>query len=332
MSPSNENYFDALNFDRTFERIFHVFRERWIAFTLISFAMYALGWVFAILLSLVLGNDINIDGFSNNYMLMYELQDWKQSTFYFVEALLYYVFSCIAHGAAIWCTIHFYLQQQQPRVIDSFKVSGRKCWPLVATTFLKMLLMFVPLLVPMVLLYIFAVQGILQSRLAIAWVSVIVLLYGYFVKVVMFAVYAVVMVEGKGPLKSIERSFELTRGYWAHILGILLVWGVVKVVVSSMVASFAYQGMMTGHVYLIYLSKILDTIAGIFFLAIIPVFEGVIYVSLRVEKESIDSEKLSKEIGSSIDEEASYVNMVPDSNKKSADLEVAEKEPSGVVA
>lgn len=313
------NNFDMrpLSFDETFLRIFRIYKERWIAFTLIAFAMYAMGWIFAILLSLVLGNDITIDGFSNNYMLAYESFDsWHQFLFYFTEAVLYYIFSCIAHGAGAWLTLQLYVTTNtttHPHIVDSFQKAGQKCFTLVITTFIKLLIALLPTCILGVLLYILAVQRILQSNVAIAWVSIIMVLLGYSVKVVLFVLYPVVMVENQlssSPLKCIKRSFELSKGYWGHILGILLVWGVVKVVVSTIIASLTYEGIMKGQSYLIYLAKILDTIIGIFYLAIMPIFEGVIYINLRVQKEDLDSVKLGEEIGV-VEEGNSYISMVP---------------------
>ena len=140
------DYFLPLGFVSTYGRIFQIFRDRWIAFTGIAFVMYAVGWIFSILLSLVWGNDIRIVGFSSIYgyafefmweiygyafyHYAYELEVGSNLAFYFVEVALYYVFAGFAHGALVLLTMHWYVHQSQ-HPIDAFESAVQKCWSLV---------------------------------------------------------------------------------------------------------------------------------------------------------------------------------------------------------
>jgi len=120
-------------------------------------------------------------------------------------------------------------------------------------------------------------------------------------------------VEGKGPWGSIRRSFGLIKGYWCEVLGLVLVWVLVKIILGAILGMILYSGIMSvynsDNYYLLYFGKFLDTVVGILLLAIAPVFEGVIYMNLRSKsEEDFGSVKLGEEIGIGED---SYITMVP---------------------
>eukprot|EP00535_Pseudo-nitzschia_heimii_P001419 CAMPEP_0197182892 /NCGR_PEP_ID=MMETSP1423-20130617/7005_1 /TAXON_ID=476441 /ORGANISM="Pseudo-nitzschia heimii, Strain UNC1101" /LENGTH=329 /DNA_ID=CAMNT_0042633395 /DNA_START=37 /DNA_END=1026 /DNA_ORIENTATION=- len=300
------NYFVPLGVDKTFGRVFHVFSERWVAFTGIAFVVYFVGWIFAILLNLVLGNDIRIDGFSSNYGYVYELQSWDEILFYVIEGSLFYVFACVAHGAAIWVTAHVYLHQS-PHPYDAFQVAFEKCWPLVAATILLGLI-FQPVLLPTLTIGILANNGSIDPVLGAVLMFLLIFALGTFLTIVTYVMYAAIMVDKKGPWESIKHSYHLTKGNWGYILAILLLWAIVKVLLSMMITPFLVMGIMRASRPMIWIANTLDTVISIFLLAIAPVFEGVIYFNLRVQKEELDSVKLGEEIGI---EEGSYITMVP---------------------
>ena len=110
------------------ERILYIYSQRYAGFIAIAFLVYGCGWICSILLSLMLGNDIRIDGFSINYKYVIDLfavvddEDGSgnnnaghnifvsstKAFFYLLECFIYYVFCCIAHGASIWYVVHLY--------------------------------------------------------------------------------------------------------------------------------------------------------------------------------------------------------------------------------
>ncbi|OEU18019.1 hypothetical protein FRACYDRAFT_275220 [Fragilariopsis cylindrus CCMP1102] len=126
------------------------------------------------------------------------------------------------------------------------------------------------------------------------------------ISIVTSTVYAAIMAEGMGPWASIQRSFSLGQGQWDSIVGILVplwvlqVWS--KAVLGKLIVYFSIIGDQ------IVVTNVLATIIGILLLAVAPVFECVIYLDLRVQKEELDSVKLNGEIGS---EQDSYSIMVP---------------------
>lgn len=187
------DYFVPLGVDTTFGRVFHVFRKRWAAFLGIAFLTYFVGWMFAILLNLVLGNDIRIDGFSSDYGVVYQLEGWGETTFYFIEACLFYVFACVAHGAAIWVTAHVYLHQS-PHPFDGFETTFQKCWPLVAATLLIGLL-FLPILLPIIAVGILAQDTLINPLLAMVLMVAMAFVLSMILTIVTYVVYPAIMVE-----------------------------------------------------------------------------------------------------------------------------------------
>lgn len=279
------DYFLPLGFVSTYGRIFQIFRDRWIAFTGIAFVMYAVGWIFSILLSLVWGNDIRIVGFSSIYgyafefmwdiygyafyHYAYELEVGSNLAFYFVEVALYYVFAGFAHGALVLLTMHWYVHQSQ-HPIDAFESALRKCWSIVGATALISLIVILPALLPAVTLWVFA--GVV-SESTVVDISILLIVmwvvWSICISIVTSTVYAAIMAEGMGPWASIQRSFSLGQGQWDSIVGILVplwvlqVWS--KAVLGKLIVYFSIIGDQ------IVVTNVLATIIGILLLAVAPV-------------------------------------------------------------
>jgi hypothetical protein len=314
---SSLDYFRPLGFGETFGRVFQVFHDRWKAFTTIAFVWYMVGWLFAILLNLVLGNDINIDGFSS--AVSFEMsEDGSASTnnvmqsadewmFYLIESFIYYVFTAVAHGASIWIVAHWYVNQH-PALLDAFGAATDKCWTLVGATLLLTALSLVGV-IPMVLAVIASANLDWPGYFFLIFVMI---LWIWIISILTYLTYVAVMVEGKGPWGSILRSFGLIQGYWCEVLGLVLVWVLVKIIIGFIIGMILYSGLMSmsccDDYFLLYFGKFLDTVVGILLLAIAPVFEGVIYMNLRSKSEDFGSVKLGEEIGIGED---SYITMVP---------------------
>ena len=303
---TNNDYFRPLGFRTTFERVFQVFGDRWKAFLAISFVWYVLGWIFAILLNLVMGNDINIDGFSSglnqNALVLLQVLDgsgsfarkleetddfnwdsydwynddfeknWESSAaspggfakdvFSLIEVLIYYVFTAVAHGAAIWIVAHWYLHQE-PSLRDAFGVATSKCWTLVCTTLLLSMLASFLMVIPAMIVVFANLDG------AAYFVAFLPVLVGICIfSILTYVTYVPVMVEGKSPPDSLQRSFGLTKGHFWKIFCIVFVWGIVKFLLGAIVTVCVIYGSSRNYYYF---GKVLDTIVGILLLAIAPV-------------------------------------------------------------
>ena len=273
---SSLDYFRPLGFWETFGRVFQVFHDRWKAFTTIAFVWYMLGLLFSVLLNLVLGNDINIDGFSSAVLFEMNadgsastsnvMQSTDELMFYLIESFIYYVFTAVAHGASIWIVAHWYVNQH-PALMDAFGVATDKCWTLVGATLLLTVLSLVGV-IPLFFAFAFNGSGYF-------FCIFVMILWIWIIPILTYLTYVAVMVEGKGPWGSILRSVGLIQGYWCEVLGLVLVWALVKMIIGIIIGIMLYpnSGLLYffGNSGLLYFGKFLDTVVGILLLAIAPV-------------------------------------------------------------
>ena len=278
---TDADYFRPLGFGTTFGRVFQVFGDRWKAFLAISFVWYALGWIFAILLNLVMGNDITIDGFSSAFssgtIMTLEVDESGSSSendlvmasadariFYLIEVFIYYVFTAVAHGAAIWIIAHWYLHQE-PSLLVAFGVATDKCWTLIGATLLLAVLTLLVALPVMVIAFVSNDEAVIYVLIFLVAVGMCIF------SILTYVTYVAVMVEGKGSWDSIKRSFGLTKGNIGKIFCIVFLWGIVKFVLGAIITMVLFYGVGYGDSHLLYFGKFLDTVVGIFLLAIAPV-------------------------------------------------------------
>mmetsp|Transcript_3207 Transcript_3207/g.7505 ORF Transcript_3207/g.7505 Transcript_3207/m.7505 type:complete len:282 (-) Transcript_3207:104-949(-) len=277
------DYFTPLSFGSTIERVLHVFQKRWKDFLAISVLVYLAGLLFAILTALVMGNDLKIDGFSIQPQFStslgddqtqsddsISLQGWQMGV-YLIELLIYYCFSCIAHGASVWLATHLYLEQH-PSILDGLKSAGTKVVSLTLS------------LVPIAMIAIVPSSIILtalQNSFVVA--LVLVCIYTAFLQVIFYHVYPVIMVENEGPLTALSRSYEITSGHRWSILCIIMAWGLMRSTIGLLVALISRTGFkqeftlnedyMTydydvSYGWQYYVAQVLDTSFGILFLTL----------------------------------------------------------------
>ena len=184
--------------------------------------------------------------------------------FYLIEVLIYFVFTSVAHGAATWIVAHWYLHQE-PSILDAFLVAASKCWTLVgATLLLAVLSLFV---ISPVVIFIFSASN---GDEATTYVLLFLLVVGIWIfSILTYVTYIAVMVEGKGSWYSIKRSFALTKGHFGKIFCIVFVWGIVKFLLGAIVTVVSLFGVGCGPFWCF--GGFLDTVVGIFLLAIAPV-------------------------------------------------------------
>lgn len=279
------DYFAPLNFDSTFGRVSHVFQKRWKDFLAISLLVYLAGLLFAILTALLMGNDLKIDGFSiqPQYSVAFSSDDQSSTssssalegwplTVYMIECLIYYCFSCIAHGATVWLATHLYLEQY-PSILDGFSNAGTKVLALTWTLALISMMAMIPLVI--------IVAALGQDSYILAFVLVFILVS--FLQIVFYHVYPAIMVENAGPLQALSRSWEISSGHRCFIFGILFAWGLLRSLVGlfiGLIASTGYKREFTfnedyssydvqvGYGWQYYVAQVLDTSLGILFLAL----------------------------------------------------------------
>ena len=102
-----------------------------------------------------------------------------------------------------------------------------------------------------------------------------------------------VMIEGKGPMAALWRSWELVRGSWWRVLGIGVAF-VVVLVAATFIASV--PGLILGLANDT-AGNVLTTVGGILATPIGYIGATLVYFDLRVRKEGYTLEALSSELG-----------------------------------
>ena len=96
--------------------------------------------------------------------------------------------------------------------------------------------------------------------------------YLLYMLICVYFVYPVIMVENKGPIDGLRRSYELAKGQWCEIFGILILWAIFKAILGYLLLTIAFTGMDFGGEgnfgWTYYLAKVLDVVFGIFFAAV----------------------------------------------------------------
>lgn len=279
------DYFAPLSFDSTFGRVYHVFQKRWKDFLAISLLVYFSGLLFAILTNLLMGNDLKIDGFSIQPQYTVYLSDGQAQNssesglegwplaIYLIEALIYYCFSCIAHGATVWLATHLYLEQY-PSILDGLSNAGTKVIALTWSLVIIAMIATVPCFI------IVAVMG--QGGPIVVAIVLVCILFAV-IQTIFYHVYPAIMVENVGPLTALSRSYEISSGHRCFIFGILFVWGCCRSIIGlliGLIAQSGYQRELTfnedymaydvavSYGWQYYVAQVLDTGLGILFLTL----------------------------------------------------------------
>ena len=130
------------------------------------------------------------------------------------------------------------------------------------------------------------VLAILQA-LAIGLGLLVLIIPGIIIAIMLYVSMACCLVERLGPIKAMGRSMELTKGYRWHLFGALIVFAIIMMIVSLVVAGLQFvigQGLI---------GALLDWILSVAYSAFMSVTVAVAYHDLRVDKEGIDIEKIA---------------------------------------
>jgi membrane-anchored glycerophosphoryl diester phosphodiesterase (GDPDase) len=109
----------------------------------------------------------------------------------------------------------------------------------------------------------------------------------------------VMLAEGAGPIRGLQRSWELTRGSWWRLFGILLVMYLLQSVVSGALGVFALPAallipfvpdVVRGGILLT-----ISTLAGALVLPVLYLCVVLMYFDLRVRREDFDLDQLARQ-------------------------------------
>lgn len=149
------------------------------------------------------------------------------------------------------------------------------------------------LLLLFLILFIVWVGGVLLAFIPLIGALIVVGLSAW-LYVVYWVVLPVVVVEKSGPLVSLRRSDELTKGSRPQVLGIIASWFVILILtgIFSDLVLFALLDLL-GHAVFVGMSTLINTIV----FAPGASLAAVGYHDLRVEKEGVGAEEIARVFG-----------------------------------
>ena len=157
-------------------------------------------------------------------------------------------------------------------VVECYRAAWRKALSLIGAFILILLALVIPLILSVV------ITGLpLLLFLLVIW----------------FFVTETIMVEGKGPIQALGRSRELVKGTWWRVFGIAVVFVLMSFglfVVGAIPA--AIIGFFSSSV-----GGVLFTAVSILVVPIFSIARTLLYLDLRVRKESYTGQALASEVG-----------------------------------
>uniref|UniRef100_A0A7S3KY81 Uncharacterized protein n=1 Tax=Amphora coffeiformis TaxID=265554 RepID=A0A7S3KY81_9STRA len=334
-----------------FERVFHVFGKAWVPLICVYF-ITNLASIGLSLLTLAFfigtayhqfGNEYYYNDDESNNMYGDDVFGSQYSSsgsnraysdtagiaflfFMITELVIVYSMQSIGDGASVFAAVSVYAGDS-PTILGCFRAACRKFTTLFAAA---LSVGFGLLLVPLFLIILIMVVVVTTSGGdPTPWLFVLVpfaIIYFIYIAIETFLVYPTIMVESCGPWQAISRSFHLVKDNFGEIFCTLFLWGFVKAIVNGIVSS-SHAGQNNaistdnsgGVRYDVNLGGAGDGFAsfaiGVLFAAIGSVFQAVIYINIRVKKESMSRATLLQEMDLAADannnagQDARYVEM-----------------------
>ncbi|UTW56323.1 hypothetical protein [Kordiimonas sp. SCSIO 12610] len=137
----------------------------------------------------------------------------------------------------------------------------------------------------------FLAGGALSSMFGIGLLSIFIVVLSFIIIVALMTgasiAIPVLIAEEKGVLKSLKRSFELSKGRKWEMFGIFLITSVLYFIVAFLIQI----GMALGGEIMVFASQVLIYVFSTSFFAVVV---AVVYTNLRISKEGADTSEIAK--------------------------------------
>jgi hypothetical protein len=281
MDELSDATFERLSLDESLRRTFSVYRRGFGIFTLIAVLLSAImAALWAILLPILLAL-LNVDG--KDFADPDYLVDHMKQFYLLLGAnwVLSVLLGAVAQGMMIKAVADVYLEQA-PAFKDCFKIGLKKA----GVILLASLLVLVPITFGFLF---FLVPGM---YLAVQW----------------FVVGPAIVIENKGVVGSMKRSWELVSGSWCYVFCTFLIVTLSSGVFQWIWSALVVGGTDAGHTLFSAVGYVLTLIPGIVVIPITGIVRTVMYFNLRVEKEGLNAHVLSRDLGGP----AAYTTLMGD--------------------
>ena len=270
MDELSDATFERLSLDESLRRTFSVYRRGFGIFTLIALLFSAIMAVLWEILLPILLKVLHVDGkdFVDPQYLMNHMKELY--LLLGANSVLTMLLGAVAQGMMIRAVADVYLDKS-PDVKDCFKIGFKKA----GVILLASLLVLVPIMFGFLF---FLVPGI---YLAVLW----------------FVVGPSIVIENKGAMDSMKRSWELVSGSWCYVFCTFLIVTFCSAVLQSIWSALVVGGNDAGHTMFSPIGYVLTLIPGLLIIPISGIVRTVMYFNLRVEKEGLNAHVLSRDLG-----------------------------------
>lgn len=284
---SDSDLFQRLSLDETLRRTFLVYKTGFAVFTKIAVLVFVINSIFAVLQARMLKID-DVDSWASNHLGLVMV---------LVPLFLALTVTVAAVGniMLIRAVADVYLNRQA-NLQASLKVAAQR-W---CTIFGASLL----------------------AGMAIGLGLVLFLVPGIYLSVKWFALTPAIVIEGKGVMGSLNRSWELTNGSWCYVCCTQLIFFIIVFALAYIPAFFVgFNSAMNGEQIGAF-TQILLNIPSILWQPLLAIAMTIMYINLRIEKESLNYDMFARDLGHACGD-AVYTNLVDHDNFKDEDVEIA---------
>lgn len=261
-----ETKFEHLSLDETLRRTVSVYRKGFAVFTGIAaliLGLCAVLWVaiFSILLTAL-------------HVTVEELDDPTYRVNHFKEVmlilapkiLLNIVLGAITQGMVIKAVSSIY-SDKDPSFCNCLKLGFKKTGIIILTTFVVLVI----------------------TQIG----SLFFIIPGLYLSVMWLLVDPTVVIEDKGILESMKRSWHLVSGNWCYVFCTYLIFTVFALVVQLSWDVLVVGGIDVNHTSFSIVGSTLTLIPGIVFVPLLAIVRTVMYFNLRAEEEGLKFHALS---------------------------------------
>ena len=283
MSSETGPTFKRLSLDETLKETFVLYCSGWKVLTQLAAMIVALeGGIWAILVA-VLVPAMNIEGekFSDPDYLLAHMGEYY--SLLGVRMLVSAVMGAIVTGPMVRTVIDVYMQKT-PDLKSCVKVGVKRAPTLLATSFMG----FFAVLFGFLLLFF---PGL---YLCIRW----------------FFVSPIVVVEGLGALASFKRSSELSSGSWCYVFCTFLICYFFMIVVQLIWSYIFLGGNDVDKTMFSVTGSIVDIIPAVIFVPIFSIMVTLMYLNMRIEKEGLNADVLTRNMGDSGAIDSAYSPLI----------------------
>lgn len=211
-----------------------------------------------------------------------------------ITQMIDFLLSMIIQGAIAYSVFQLY-KNRKVYFGDSLSHGLSRFVPIVIASLLSMLLTFLPVVLASIL---FALGAANQSPFIMLVGGIILVLFILIFMCMWYLVVPACTVEGLGPIESIKRSAQLTKGYRVNIFFlivfmIVLLWAVLTIGGALSIPLLGIIGRSLGIYALIILKSIFSLLLSLIPFAFGGIAASVTYFELRSAKEGVHIDNLS---------------------------------------